>query len=448
MQNYAVFVPHFHWDREWYEPFQVFRHRLVEALDVVLATAENERSFKFTVDGQTAAILDYLEIRPERREQVRELAESGRLALGPWYILLDEFLCSGETIVRNLRFGWADATALGRAMPLGYLPDMFGHVAQMPQILRRAGFEHAALWRGVPGTVAGHAFRWEAPDGSAVRTEFLFDGYDNGLDVILVPAVIDRALADYTRMTADRWGTDPVLAMVGTDHAAPDPRLGAWLREAERPGRGIQIATIEEYVTAHARDEVTETVRGELRGHVRGNILPGGPVGARGAQARDGRRRTDRRPRRAFPRHLERRRPGRRGAVPRPRLAQDRRVVRARLGRRLGDGRDLGPGRRPAGRGRARRPRGARRGPRPPRRDRARGRVRGRQPAAVRPDRRRRDRRGALRRQLRGADRRRRAAARPAGRRRTDRARRRDACRPASSTGCCAASTGASCSAS
>ncbi|GIF63438.1 alpha-mannosidase [Asanoa ishikariensis] len=272
MQNYAVFVPHFHWDREWYEPFQVFRHRLVEAFDVVLATAKEDPSFRFTVDGQTAAILDYLEIRPERADEVRALAESGRLALGPWYILLDEFLCSGETIVRNLQFGWSDANALGRAMPLGYLPDMFGHVAQMPQILRRAGITDAALWRGVPGSVAGHAFWWEAPDGSAVRTEFLFDGYDNGLDVILVPAVIDRALDDYSRMTAERWGNDPVLAMVGTDHAAPDPRLGQWLRAADR---GIQIATIEEYVTAHARDEVRETVRGELRSHVRGNILPG-----------------------------------------------------------------------------------------------------------------------------------------------------------------------------
>ncbi|GIF71560.1 glycoside hydrolase family 38 C-terminal domain-containing protein [Asanoa siamensis] len=271
MQSYAVFVPHFHWDREWYEPFQVFRHRLVEAFDVVLETACRDPEFRFTVDGQTAAILDYLEIRPERAELVRQLAAEGRLALGPWYILLDEFLCSGETIVRNLEMGWADATALGRAMPLGYLPDMFGHVAQMPQILHRAGIGHAALWRGVPGSVAGHAFRWAAPDGSAVRTEFLFDGYDNGLDVILVPAVIDRALADYTRMTARRWGGDPVLAMVGTDHNAPDPRLGDWLRAAG----GITVATIEEYVTAHARAEVRETVTGELRGHVRGNILPG-----------------------------------------------------------------------------------------------------------------------------------------------------------------------------
>ncbi|MET9043364.1 MULTISPECIES: glycosyl hydrolase-related protein [unclassified Streptomyces] len=275
MQNSAVFVPHFHWDREWYEPFQVFRHRLVAALDTVLETAEADPDFRFTVDGQMAAIEDYLEMRPENRDRVMALVADGRLAIGPWLILLDEFLCSGETIVRNLQMGWAAAADLGGSMPIGYLPDMFGHVAQMPQILARAGIEHAALWRGVPGSVDGHAFRWRAPDGSEVRTEFLFDGYDNGLDVLLVPDQIGRALGEYADMTAERWGADPVLAMAGTDHNAPDPNLAAWLRRASGDERAITIATLAEYVREHVRDEVSAVVTGELRSHVRGNILPG-----------------------------------------------------------------------------------------------------------------------------------------------------------------------------
>ncbi|WP_019056161.1 glycoside hydrolase family 38 C-terminal domain-containing protein [Streptomyces prunicolor] len=275
MTDSAVFVPHFHWDREWYEPFQVFRHRLVAALDTVLETAETDPDFRFTVDGQMAAIEDYLEMRPENRERVAALVAEGRLAVGPWLILLDEFLCSGETIVRNLQMGWAAAAELGGAMPIGYLPDMFGHVAQMPQILARAGIEHAALWRGVPGSVDGHAFNWRAPDGSQVRTEFLFDGYDNGLDVLLVPDRIGRALGDYAEMTAERWGGDPVLAMAGTDHNAPDPQLASWLRQAAAEGRAITIATLDEYLRKHVRDEVSAIVTGELRSHVRGNILPG-----------------------------------------------------------------------------------------------------------------------------------------------------------------------------
>ncbi|WSA81705.1 alpha-mannosidase [Streptomyces sp. NBC_01799] len=275
MRNPAVFVPHFHWDREWYEPFQVFRHRLVAALDTVLETAEADPDFRFTVDGQMAAIEDYLEMRPENRDRVKALVADGRLAIGPWLILLDEFLCSGETIVRNLQMGWVAAAGLGGSMSVGYLPDMFGHVAQMPQILARAGIEHAALWRGVPGSVDGHAFRWRAPDGSEVRTEFLFDGYDNGLDVLLVPDQIRRALGEYAEMTAERWGNDPVLAMAGTDHNAPDPQLAGWLRRASGDERPITIATLPEYIRDHVRDEVSAVVTGELRSHVRGNILPG-----------------------------------------------------------------------------------------------------------------------------------------------------------------------------
>jgi alpha-mannosidase len=275
MQKSAVFVPHFHWDREWYEPFQVFRHRLVTAFETVLETAEANPDFRFTADGQLAVIEDYLEMRPEQRDRVAALVAGGQLAIGPWLILLDEFLCSGETIVRNLRMGSAAAAKLGGAMPVGYLPDMFGHIAQMPQILARAGIEHAALWRGVPGSVDGHAFRWRAPDGSEVRTEFLFDGYDNGLDVLLVPDQIGRALGEYAEMTAERWGNDPVLAMAGTDHAAPDPGLADRLRRLSGDERAITIATLDEYIREHVRDEVSAVVTGELRSHVRGNILPG-----------------------------------------------------------------------------------------------------------------------------------------------------------------------------
>ena len=87
------------------------------------------------LDGQMAVIDDYLAVRPEAEATLRRLAASGRLAIGPWYILMDEFLVSGETIVRNLQLGLDRAAAFGGAMDVGYLPDMFGHIAQMPQLL-------------------------------------------------------------------------------------------------------------------------------------------------------------------------------------------------------------------------------------------------------------------------------------------------------------------------
>ena len=45
-------VPHTHWDREWYEPFQSFRMRLVELVDELLAQMRDDPQFRFTLDGQ------------------------------------------------------------------------------------------------------------------------------------------------------------------------------------------------------------------------------------------------------------------------------------------------------------------------------------------------------------------------------------------------------------
>ena len=279
-----VLVPHTHWDREWYEPHDVFRLRLVHVLDDVVDRLETDPEFRFTLDGQTAAIEDYLEIRPERRERVRALVRDGRLAVGPFLILLDEFCCDGETIVRNLELGLAHAERLGAAMPVGYLPDMFGHTAQMPQILRGFGIAHAALWRGVPSTVDEHAFAWRAPDGSTVRAEYLFDGYGSALDMFAVPERLAELTTRYRAETRPWYGTDPVLGMFGTDHMAPPPdlmgRVRAHNRAAAHTGSPVvRVATLAEYLAGRPTDPAAlallPQVTGELRSHARGNLLPG-----------------------------------------------------------------------------------------------------------------------------------------------------------------------------
>ncbi|MFF2031211.1 hypothetical protein [Arthrobacter sp. NPDC058192] len=270
-----VLVPHTHWDREWYEPFQVFRFKLIQMFDTVLAMAEEDPRFRFTLDGQTAAIEDYLEIRPENTDRVKAVVASGQLALGPWQILLDEFLCSGETIIRNLQMGMAGALKLGGYMNVGYLPDMFGHVAQMPQILSQAGIADACLWRGVPSKVSGHSFRWVAPDGSSVRVEYLFDGYGSALDILAIAEHIPHALKEYRQETADRYRGDPILGMVGTDHMPPDTGLMRHVDTYDSPAFPIRVATLDEYLAAFAPGENLQVVDGELRSHARGNILPG-----------------------------------------------------------------------------------------------------------------------------------------------------------------------------
>jgi mannosylglycerate hydrolase len=269
-------VPHTHWDREWYEPFQAFRYRLVDLLDELLPRLDADPSYAhFMLDGQMAVVDDYLAIRPDAEHTIRRLASSGRLSVGPWYILMDEFLVSGESMVRNLQLGLERAAAFGGAMEVGYLPDMFGHVAQMPQLLRQFGLDHAVVWRGVPGSIDRSAFWWSSPDGSTVRAEYLPQGYGNGAST---PDDAKALLARVDDFGAE-WGdllTGPLLWMNGTDHQMPQ----AWLGRVVAEANGIQddyelvVCSLAEHLALAATDALPAWT-GELRSGARSNLLMG-----------------------------------------------------------------------------------------------------------------------------------------------------------------------------
>jgi mannosylglycerate hydrolase len=272
-------VAHTHWDREWYAPFEAFRARLVGVLDGLLAGLERDRSFtRFLLDGQIAVIDDYLAVRPEARDTVVRLARTGRLALGPWYILMDEFCVSGETIIRNLQLGLRRAEELGNAMTVGYLPDMFGHIAQMPQLLRLAGFEHAVVWRGVPAAIDRTAFRWRAPDGSTVRAEYLPVGYANGAFLPDEPDAFIRRVQAHEAEVAPFLAapSTPLLLMNGTDHQPAQLHMPALLRAANalQDRFDFRQMSLTEHLAAVPSDGWPEWT-GELRSGARANILMG-----------------------------------------------------------------------------------------------------------------------------------------------------------------------------
>ncbi len=269
-------VPHTHWDREWYQPYQEFRLNLVDMIDALLALLESDVSYPyFLLDGQMAVVDDYLEVRPENEDRLRALAAAGRLDVGPWYILMDEFLASGETIIRNLQMGLVRAAAFGGAMAVGYLPDMFGHIAQMPQILRLAGFSDAVVWRGVPSSVTKDAFIWEAPDGSAVRTQYLPAGYSNGAALPDEAKGLVERVADHLE-EAGGFALGEVLYMNGSDHLRPQPRLGRVVAEANdlQDELVFRVASLPEFLSDQP-SEGLEQWKGELRSGCRSDMLMG-----------------------------------------------------------------------------------------------------------------------------------------------------------------------------
>jgi len=135
-------VCHTHWDREWYLPYHAFRVKLNRVVRAVLDALENDAAYEhFVLDGQSILLTDHLAVQPEDTERIRALVQAGKLAVGPWYVLPDLFLVSGEATVRNLLLGYQDTGAFGSTQKIGYLPDSFGHIAQLPQILRQAGID-------------------------------------------------------------------------------------------------------------------------------------------------------------------------------------------------------------------------------------------------------------------------------------------------------------------
>lgn len=280
--THLLLVPHTHWDREWYLTFQQFRMRLVHAVDKLLEVLEKDPAYAFfMLDGQTIVLDDYLEVRPENTERLQALARQGRILVGPWYLQPDEFLVGGESLIRNLQVGFRTGQAYGGVMPMGYVPDTFGHIAQLPQILRGFGLDNAVYWRGVRPEITMSPFRWAAPDGTEVLTLWLNDefGYSNAARLPLNA----EALVARISLTANRLrpsvAARTLLLMNGTDHMEPEDGLTTVLAEAEpalrEHGLEVTIGTLPQYLQI-VREECPELplYSGEMRSSYYAHLLP------------------------------------------------------------------------------------------------------------------------------------------------------------------------------
>ena len=276
-------IAHTHWDREWYLTREQYRLRLADLIDRVLDRMDREPAFgAFHLDGQTVVLEDYLEVRPQQEARLRAGIGAGRVLVGPWYVMPDMHLVSGESLVRNLALGHRIARSFGRVMAAGYLPDPFGHVAQMPQILAGFGLDSAILWRGFGGPRA--EYLWEALDGTRVMLLHLpREGYCNALRLPLQPeAERPAAATSAIEIEAARSSLGIALLMAGVDHVEPAPAL----LELSAEIGGLQgmrggLSTLPAYVDAvraahRERPHALEVVRGELRsGEDYAPLLPG-----------------------------------------------------------------------------------------------------------------------------------------------------------------------------
>ncbi len=272
-----TFVSHTHWDREWYQPFQEYRIRLVQLVDKLLNIFENEPDYRyFMLDGQTIILDDYLEIRPENRSTLEDYVRSGRLLIGPWYILPDEFLVSPESTIRNLMVGASSCDRFGKRMDVGNIPDPFGHISQMPQILRGFDIDAMAFWRGVSGV--RNEFIWEAPDGTDILVIHQQYGYGNATNMPDDEQGFIARTKQIVESLSPTATTSHLLAMNGSDHIEPQPALPRLLDVADQalPDVDVRHGTLPQFVQAiREADPVLKTHKGEMRDPAKAPLLPG-----------------------------------------------------------------------------------------------------------------------------------------------------------------------------
>lgn len=263
-------VPHTHWDREWYRTAAVFGLRLAHLADDLVEVLGRSRAVPaFLLDGQAVVLEDLARVRPRRRADLARLLRGGRLEAGPWYVLADEFLVSGEALVRNLLAGRRVTRAHGgRPIPVGYVPDSFGHAGALPAVLAGFGIPLAVAWRGFGGARRGEGdlYRWRSADGSEVLLAHLpAPGYEYGA---ALPAAARAARERWRALAAllgARARSPHWLVLNGADHHALQRRLPEAVR-ALRAAAGLDADVRLSGMNAWARAVVAwaRTGRGAL----------------------------------------------------------------------------------------------------------------------------------------------------------------------------------------
>ncbi len=218
MKKKVIAYLHTHWDREWYREFEIFRLRLLRVFDNVLVLLENNKIPSFYFDGQVSALLDYLEIRPEKEQIIRKLIAEKKLFIGPFFCLIDEFLTDRTVFEKNLEIGLKISKDFGCTDFIGYFADTFGHSKNVPVILKEFGINKCIVWRGCPDIPSEFMF-------NGINTVNLIRGYF--MDIFSAPMTIEQK-AQWLKGNLDKIAAkskDYLLLPIGADHLGVEPDI-------------------------------------------------------------------------------------------------------------------------------------------------------------------------------------------------------------------------------
>jgi len=275
-------ISHTHFDREWWKSFQQFRFILCEMINTLLDIMDNNPDFNhFMLDGQTIILEDYLQVFPNKENKLKDLIKTEKIAIGPWYVLPDEFLVSPESLIRNLQFGQRAGKKFGKIMNVGYLPDSFGHVSQMPQILNGFNINSFVYTRGNGEEIddLGLEFKWKTPDGSSVLAINQHKGYGNCARLGNKFKGAEIRVNNLLKEIKNHSKSTKYLLMNGSDHLYPEESIPEFVNYYnERNDNKIQHVSLQEFVkeiSNEFKNVDLKEYQGEFRGSKYHNLLPG-----------------------------------------------------------------------------------------------------------------------------------------------------------------------------
>ncbi|HUT01878.1 MAG TPA: hypothetical protein VM031_05450, partial [Phycisphaerae bacterium] len=171
-------IPHTHWEGAVFKTREEYLQMGLPHILRALRLLETQPTYRFVLD-QACYVKPFLERYPQAEAAVGRFLAEGRLALvGGTDVMLDVNMPGGESFVRQVLYGKGFfRERLGVDVTVGWQLDTFGHHAQMPQLLRLAGFESFWFFRGVADRQTPSEFLWQGLDGSRIPAFWLPEGY-------------------------------------------------------------------------------------------------------------------------------------------------------------------------------------------------------------------------------------------------------------------------------
>lgn len=217
-------ISHTHWDREWFLPATYTSPWLVSFFDKLFFLLDKYKNYKFVLDGQVQVIEDYLgELEKEERRKKEDLLKKyireKRLFIGPYWAQIDWQIPGAESIVRNILLAHRYIKKYGEGMKVGWLPDTFGQIGQVPQIHKLAGMDGVFVWRGVefPKDDVHSEFEWIGPDGTGILSVYFLASYRNLMGITSYPEIADDRLKNEVEKIAPFLTTKNAFLMNGYD---------------------------------------------------------------------------------------------------------------------------------------------------------------------------------------------------------------------------------------